>query len=147
MIIQFNYINFEGYNRHLYVLFDNHDQYREWAARQTIPHTFNEVLIGDTYRRIVFDIDRPNQPFTLDELREIRDVLTQRVAQVYGFDINSSEFAVYTSQHPDEPKGSCHILSKTLTMRNYHEHRELYQRLKVLLTEKKEMHPWIKYIL
>ena len=146
MIIQFNYIDFHDHNRRLFVLFNDHDQYREWFAQQTIARTFNETVIAETYRRIVFDIDRADSPFNMDELHEIRNVLAERVAQVFNIKVEPREFVVYTSQHPEEPKGSCHIISRTLTMRNFQEHKELYKRLRAIMNEEKEAYPWMKYI-
>ena len=58
---------------------------------------FHEIVVPDTYRRVFFDIDR-DQPFTMEEIVQIQQVLTDAIADIYNIKLYNDEFAIYTSQ-------------------------------------------------
>ena len=146
---------YRGRVYNLYRVYNNHQQYKEERERlklQALEHNeyvkiyYNEVILPYAYRRIAFDIDRPLLNFKDDELKEIKHVLTDVVGQALNLDIAPNEFAIYVNQHASEPKGSCHIISRVLTLRNYHEHQALYKKVRALLEPQQDKYTWISNI-
>ena len=146
-----------------FLLFDSYDEIRgDGRYKKEVKH-FHEILIPDTHRRIFFDIDR-DEPFTIEEIVTMENVLRNAVAEIYNIILDKDEFAVYLSQYPEnevteqmgcdtkqyihllkdnneQPKGSVHLVSKRITLHDHFEHKALYDAVARYLKPMRKVYP------
>lgn len=150
-----------------FLLFSSYDNMRDDKRYKPEVKHFHEIVVPDTYRRVFFDIDR-DQPFTMEEIVQIQQVLTDAIADIYNIKLDNDEFAIYTSQKVvnqvtenmdhmsriyinmykednEASKGSVHLIARHLMLFDHIEHKALYDKLEKYLKPMRKVYPWIEH--
>ena len=139
----------------------------DWLYKKQIKH-LHETLLPNRSRRVFFDIDRDDKPFTMKEIGQMEKVFTEALEVIYKIKLPNNVFAVYLSQkrnceilddadhdtifykescmqNEEAPKGSVHLIARHLHVYDHIEHEELYRLVYQYIQPMMTIYPWIKY--